>query len=351
MAVVLCHGPPGCHASVAWINDEHGPRHRRHRRPRPGAGHAPGRRGGHRLAHARSEERGRETLAELLDGPGDVRLVVGDLASLERCARWPTRCPTASTCWSTTPASASPAAAQESDGRLRAALRGQLPRGLPARRAAARSPGRRRRRRGSSTSPPPASRRSTSTTSCSRTATTARARTARASSRRSCTRSTWPRSCAARGVTATALHPATYMPTKMVTDAGVTPVSTVEEGLEATWRLVADPALDGGQRRLLQRHERGARRRAGLRPRRAPAAARAARRLEPRCDTRHRWPAASRRARSWGTSPAITVPPPTQLKAGQRGAEVHLPRQAAEDLRPDRSRRFPRGPGTFCPNE
>src|SRR5215218_1475392 len=34
------------------------------------------------LAHARSEERGREALAELLDGPGDVRLVIGDLASL-----------------------------------------------------------------------------------------------------------------------------------------------------------------------------------------------------------------------------------------------------------------------------
>ena len=47
------------------------------------------------------------------------------------------------------------------------------------------------------------------------------------------------------GVTATALHPATYMPTKMVTGAGITPASTVEEGLAATWRLVADPALDG----------------------------------------------------------------------------------------------------------
>src|SRR3954471_8160899 len=34
------------------------------------------------IAHARSEERGREALGELLDGPGDVRLVVGDLASL-----------------------------------------------------------------------------------------------------------------------------------------------------------------------------------------------------------------------------------------------------------------------------
>src|SRR3954447_6380325 len=35
------------------------------------------------IAHARSEERGREALADLLDGPGDVRLVVGDLASLK----------------------------------------------------------------------------------------------------------------------------------------------------------------------------------------------------------------------------------------------------------------------------
>ena len=48
-----------------------------------------------------------------------------------------------------------------------------------------------------------------------------------------------------RGVTATTLHPATFMETKMVTDAGVTPMSTVQEGLEATWRLVADPSLDG----------------------------------------------------------------------------------------------------------
>ena len=31
----------------------------------------------------------------------------------------------------------------------------------------------------------------------------------------------------------------------MVVDAGVTPASTVQEGLEATWRLVADPSVDG----------------------------------------------------------------------------------------------------------
>jgi NAD(P)-dependent dehydrogenase (short-subunit alcohol dehydrogenase family) len=48
-----------------------------------------------------------------------------------------------------------------------------------------------------------------------------------------------------RGVTATCLHPATYMPTKMVVEAGTTPASPLEQGLEATRRLVADPELDG----------------------------------------------------------------------------------------------------------
>jgi NAD(P)-dependent dehydrogenase (short-subunit alcohol dehydrogenase family) len=48
-----------------------------------------------------------------------------------------------------------------------------------------------------------------------------------------------------RSVTATCLHPGTYMPTKMVLDAGISPVSTVDEGVRATRRLVADPELDG----------------------------------------------------------------------------------------------------------
>jgi NAD(P)-dependent dehydrogenase (short-subunit alcohol dehydrogenase family) len=43
------------------------------------------------------------------------------------------------------------------------------------------------------------------------------------------------------GVTVTALHPATFMPTKMVPS----PTSTLEEGIEATKRLVDDPELDG----------------------------------------------------------------------------------------------------------
>jgi NAD(P)-dependent dehydrogenase (short-subunit alcohol dehydrogenase family) len=47
------------------------------------------------------------------------------------------------------------------------------------------------------------------------------------------------------GVTATCLHPATFMPTKMVTEGGISPVSTLEQGVEATLRLIRDPALDG----------------------------------------------------------------------------------------------------------
>jgi len=47
------------------------------------------------------------------------------------------------------------------------------------------------------------------------------------------------------GVAANALHPATYMPTKMVRAAGTTPVSALEDGVVATWRLAVDPALAG----------------------------------------------------------------------------------------------------------
>ena len=46
------------------------------------------------------------------------------------------------------------------------------------------------------------------------------------------------------GITATCLHPATYMPTKMVVAAGVDPWSSLEEGVAATVRLVDDPELD-----------------------------------------------------------------------------------------------------------
>jgi NAD(P)-dependent dehydrogenase (short-subunit alcohol dehydrogenase family) len=45
------------------------------------------------------------------------------------------------------------------------------------------------------------------------------------------------------GVTVNALHPATYMNTAMVRRAGVTPISTVEEGAEAILNLATAPAL------------------------------------------------------------------------------------------------------------
>jgi NAD(P)-dependent dehydrogenase (short-subunit alcohol dehydrogenase family) len=50
---------------------------------------------------------------------------------------------------------------------------------------------------------------------------------------------------AGRDVTVNALHPSTFMPTKIVTDAGVDPITPLEQGIDATTRLVTDPALDG----------------------------------------------------------------------------------------------------------
>jgi NAD(P)-dependent dehydrogenase (short-subunit alcohol dehydrogenase family) len=63
----------------------------------------------------------------------------------------------------------------------------------------------------------------------------------------------------ADGVTSNCLHPATYMPTKMVRAAGVSPASSLEEGVRATLRLVADPELDGITGRYFDgEHEAGA---------------------------------------------------------------------------------------------
>jgi NAD(P)-dependent dehydrogenase (short-subunit alcohol dehydrogenase family) len=47
-----------------------------------------------------------------------------------------------------------------------------------------------------------------------------------------------------RGVTASCLHPATYMPTKIVLDGGIAPASSLADGVRATFRLLADPGLD-----------------------------------------------------------------------------------------------------------
>lgn len=47
------------------------------------------------------------------------------------------------------------------------------------------------------------------------------------------------------GITVNALHPASYMDTTMVRQAGVTPWSTVEQGADAIMNLAVSPALDG----------------------------------------------------------------------------------------------------------
>ena len=49
----------------------------------------------------------------------------------------------------------------------------------------------------------------------------------------------------ASAVTANCLHPGTFMPTKIVRGAGVDPITPLEEGVDATFRLVAEPSLDG----------------------------------------------------------------------------------------------------------
>jgi hypothetical protein len=79
------------------------------------------------LAHAPSEERARETIGDLLDGPGDVRLVTGDLASLDAVGGLAGQVPDrASTCRSTKRhRDLEPRPARLERRRPRAALRGQ----------------------------------------------------------------------------------------------------------------------------------------------------------------------------------------------------------------------------------
>jgi NAD(P)-dependent dehydrogenase (short-subunit alcohol dehydrogenase family) len=57
------------------------------------------------------------------------------------------------------------------------------------------------------------------------------------------------------GVTATCLHPGTYMPTKMVLAAGISPIDSLETGVQATMRLIADPELEGVTGRYFDRLE------------------------------------------------------------------------------------------------
>jgi NAD(P)-dependent dehydrogenase (short-subunit alcohol dehydrogenase family) len=196
------------------------------------------------LAHARSEERGRQTLGDLLDGPHDVRLVVGDLASLGAVRALADQLPDRLDVLVNNAGIGFAGGREESaDGyELRFAvnylagfllatlLRDRLVASAPARIVNVASAGQHAidfddvmLEDGYD---------GVRAYCQSKLAQVMHAFDLAADLRDA-------------GVTATALHPATYMPTKMVIDAGVTPASSLEQGLEATWRLVADPALDG----------------------------------------------------------------------------------------------------------
>jgi NAD(P)-dependent dehydrogenase (short-subunit alcohol dehydrogenase family) len=200
------------------------------------------------LAHARSEERGREALGELLDGPGDVRLVVGDLAALAEVRALADQVPDRldalvnnAGIGSSLPGDG--ARMESADGyELRFAvnyLAGFLLAALLRERLVAAAPAR-----------------IVNVASAGQMAldfddvmlengydgVRAYCQSKLAQVMHAFDLADELR---ADGVTATALHPGTYMPTKMVLHAGVTPATPLEQGLEATWRLVADPSLDG----------------------------------------------------------------------------------------------------------
>lgn len=50
-----------------------------------------------------------------------------------------------------------------------------------------------------------------------------------------------------RGITVVSLHPATFMDTDMVREAGITPRSTVDEGADAVMHLIDSPDMRSGQ--------------------------------------------------------------------------------------------------------
>ena len=196
------------------------------------------------VAHARSEERGREALAELLDGPGDVRLVVGDLASLSAVRALADQVPDRlDVLVNNAGIGFAGARAESEDGHeLRFAvnyLAGFLLTSLLRDRLAASAPAR-------IVNVASAGQQPIDFDDVMLEDGYDGARAYRQSKLAQIMHAfDLAEELADRGVTATALHPATYMDTKMVIDAGVTPASTVQEGLEATWRLVADPSVEG----------------------------------------------------------------------------------------------------------
>ena len=196
------------------------------------------------LAHARSEERGREALADLLDGPGDVRLVVGDLASLSAVRALADQVPDRLDVLVNNAGIGFAGEREESaDGyELRFAvnyLAGFLLASLLRDGLAASAPAR-------IVNVASAGQQAIDFDDVMLEDGYDGARAYRQSKLAQIMHAfDLAEELQSRGVTATALHPATFMDTKMVIDAGGTPASTVQEGLEATWRLVADPSVEG----------------------------------------------------------------------------------------------------------
>ncbi|HEX7300517.1 MAG TPA: SDR family NAD(P)-dependent oxidoreductase, partial [Solirubrobacteraceae bacterium] len=200
------------------------------------------------LAHARNEERGRDALGDLLEGPDDVRLVVGDLASLAGVRALADHVPDrldvlVNNAGVGTSLPGNRRRVESDDGyELRFAvnyLAGFLLAALLRDRLAAAAPSR-----------------IVNVASAGQMAidfddvmlehgydaTRAYCQSKLAQVMHAFDLAEELRD---RGVTANALHPGTYMPTKLVRAAGVTPVTPLERGVEATWRLAADPSLDG----------------------------------------------------------------------------------------------------------
>jgi NAD(P)-dependent dehydrogenase (short-subunit alcohol dehydrogenase family) len=196
------------------------------------------------LAHARSEERGREALADLLDGPGDVRLVVGDLASLSAVRALADQVPDRLDVLVNNAGIGLAGARQESqDGYelrfavnylagflLAALLRDRLVAAAPARIVNVASAGQM------------AIDFDDVMLEHDYSGTRAYCQSKLAQIMHAFDLA---QELGDQGVTATALHPGTYMPTKMVIAAGTRPVTPLEQGVEAMWRLAADPKLDG----------------------------------------------------------------------------------------------------------
>jgi NAD(P)-dependent dehydrogenase (short-subunit alcohol dehydrogenase family) len=196
------------------------------------------------IAHARSEERGREALADLLDGPGDVQLVVGDLASLSAVRALADQVPDRLDVLVNNAGIGFAGGREESaDGyELRFAvnyLAGFLLASLLRERMVASAPAR-------IVNVASAGQQAIDFDDVMLERGYDGARAYRQSKLAQVMHAfDLAEELAGSGVTATALHPATFMDTKMVTDAGMAPASTVQDGLEATWRLVADPSVEG----------------------------------------------------------------------------------------------------------